>query len=107
MRIHSINPKPEDQCVEPTLALDVVVAFQSGQSMPLDLAVQVRTADEKLLGVARPIAMVPPEKLAFNACERGHNKEIQVPIRVVLGLSHKQLDYLEGLRSKDQRATLS
>ncbi len=103
MRIHSIVPKPEDQCVEPTLVLDVVVAFQSGQRMPLDLAVEVRTEDKKLLGVARPITMMPSEKLAFKACEPGDNNEISVPVRVVLGLSPKQLDYLEGLRSKHRK----
>lgn len=103
MRIVSIVPKPEDQCVEPTLVLELVIAFHRGQRMPLDLAVQVRTEDKKLLGVARPTPMATGDKLPFDAAESCSNSEMSVPARVVLGLSPKQVDYLEGLRSKHRK----
>jgi hypothetical protein len=47
MRVVSITPKPELQCVEPTLLLDLVFAFQRGQRIPLDVGLQVRTEDKR------------------------------------------------------------
>lgn len=104
MRIASIIPTPDIQCVEPTLVLDLMIAFPRGQRLPLDVAVQIHTEDKKLLGVARPTSMGGQDKLPLDAPEFGSgNNEFSVPARVVLGLSPKQVDYIEGLRSKHRK----
>lgn len=102
MRIVAITPKPDAECVESTLFLDLTLAFQRGQRIPLDLLVQVRTEDKRLLGVARPTTF-GREKLVLNAGETGTVDEANVVVQVSLPLSPKQLDYIEGVRSKHRK----
>jgi hypothetical protein len=102
MRIISITPKPDAQCVEATLALDVAIGFQRGQRIPFDLAVQVRTEDKKLLGIARP-SSYGQEQIQLEASDYGNQNEATAPMLVVLALSQKHVDYLEGLRSKHRK----
>lgn len=102
MRIVTIIPKPEPQCVESSLFLDLVLAFHRGQRIPLDLLVQVRTEDKRLLGVAHPSAF-GQDKLGLEAGESGQSSEATLAVQVVLPLSPKQIDYVEGLRSKHRK----
>lgn len=101
MRIASMHPSPQPQSIEPVLVLDLVLAFQRGQRIPLDLVVHVWTEDKKLLGIARP-SNLGHDRLTLDAYESGYN-EILVPVQAVLGLSPKQVDYLEGVRSRHRK----
>lgn len=101
MRILTITPRPDIPAVEPLVMLDVVTVFQRGQQALLDLTVKVRTQDNKLLGIARPTGFSNQQlSLAANGESMG---EAQVSLQVVLSLSPKQVDYLEGLRSQHRK----
>jgi len=103
MRIVSIAPRAETNCVDPTIVLDVVLGFFRGQRLPVDVAVQIRTEDKKLLGVARALTSAHPERIGLDANESGSQTENTLPVQVALSLTPKQLDYLDGLRAKHRK----
>lgn len=104
MRIVSIIPKSELPSVDPLFVFDVSLAFQHGQRMPLDLSILVSTEDKKILGVARSAISVCPQNLSLSANELGANSgEVQVVAQAMMPLSPKQVDYIEGLRSKHRK----
>jgi F0F1-type ATP synthase delta subunit len=103
MRIVSIIPRPESQCVDPTLGFDLVIGFQRGHRLPVELGVQVRTEDKKFLGVARPITLGHPERLGLETLESSSPNEVMVQAQVSFALSSKQVDYLDGLRSQHRK----
>lgn len=64
---------------------------------------RLRTEDNKLLGVARPMGFVE-QPLALAALAQGESTvEAQVRLNVVLALSPKQLDYLEDRRARHRK----
>jgi hypothetical protein len=104
MRLVGIEPRPENESVEPMLLLDVTIAYPMGQKVPLDLLVTVR-AGNKVLGTARPnttgLGMMTLEAAAegrnSNALEQTHTRQ------VVLPLSARLLDFLEDVRTTDRK----
>lgn len=103
MRISSITTKPESQCVEPILMLEVVLAFQRGERIPLDVVTTVRTEDQKLIGVARPTTLGKDKLKLETASESKDKSEQQLSVQLALPISYRQLDYIEELRSKHRK----
>ena len=102
MRVVKVTPNPDLQCVESTLFLDLVLAFQHGQRIPLNLLVRVCTEDKRFLGVARP-STLGQDRVGLDASEVSQSNETNLSVQVVLPLSSKQIDHVEELRAKHRK----
>lgn len=102
MRIVSIVPKADLACIEPTLHLDVELAFIYGQRIPFDILVHVRTEDKRTLGMARPDTF-GHGKLVLDARDNLSNSETTLAVQVSLPLSSRQLDHIDELRSTHRK----
>lgn len=103
MRVLSVTPKPESQCIEPTLMLEAIIAFQSRQRIPLDAITTVRTEDRRFLGIARTTTLGDAKLSLDTASESDEKSEQQLTVQLVLPFSPRQLDYIEELRSKHHK----
>jgi hypothetical protein len=105
MRLVSIAPKPLAQSVEPALGFDLAFGFLAGQRVPLDFTLVVRAEDRMLLGLPQPTGALG-QRTSFALEPRDNavtNSEATWTVETAVSLSRRQLDYLEGLRSKNPR----
>jgi hypothetical protein len=103
MKVLSLTPMPNSECIEPTVDFELLVSFAHGERVPVDFSIVVRAEDRKILGNARSYVRAT-ESLPIDALDSPHGlPEATERLKMTLPLTRGHVEHIERVRSRHRK----